>query len=91
MSKLTKTYLFDVTSQRYVLKVQRGGFIEPYLAFHFIDENSVPEEASVKYVKLVQKYSSEGKSGDLEDLQQKFESFSLDAAGMNPEMDCSES
>ena len=91
MSKLTKTYLFDVTLQRYVLKIQRDGFIEPYLTFHFIDKSSVPEGASVKCVKLVQKYSSEGQSSDLEGLQQQLESFSLDAAGMNSEMDCSES
>lgn len=91
MSKLTRTYFFDVVSQRYVLKVQRDGFIEPYLAFHFIDKSSVPEGASVKRVKLIQKYSREGQSGDIEGLQQQFESFSVDATGMNPEMDCGES
>ena len=65
--------------------------MEPYLAFHFIEKSFVPEGVSVKCVKLVQKYSSEGKSGDLEDLQQQLESFSLDLTGVNSEMDCSES
>ncbi len=52
MSKVVKTYLYNINSGEYYLKSQRSrGFMEPNTRYQLLDKLDVPEAVVIKPVK----------------------------------------